>query len=250
MKKGTKVLALTLLGLVFISCLISIVSAEAVLDTLLNKLGLSSGNLDYANSPGFAKFLVFILVALIVYGLGDFLPFIGKKPFVNGAIAIVIGLLSTMYLSTQEIYTAILSYNALGVTLTLIIPFFIIGVISLKSFNSGHVFLSRFIWLAYLLVLIGRYLFGDTNQLGTFGLWTYLLLGIAALLLFMFEYPLYRTISKQKLKSDVEKFSKLGKSEKTAKAMQLMELAQAYEKLGDKEHADELLNAATNLEKS
>lgn len=251
MKKGSKILALGILGLFLISFLAGVVSAETVLDSLLNKVGLGSTttDLDFANSPGFAKFLIFVLIALIVYGLGEFLPFLGDKPVINGAVAIIIGILSSLYLSKEEIYTAILSYSSLGITLTLIIPFMIIGVISFKSFNKGHVFLSKFVWVAYLIVLIARYLFGDTTELGSFGLWTYLVLGIAALLMFVFEYPLYQVISTQKLKADEEKFSKLNKTERVAKAAQLLELATAYEKIGDKEHAEELLQAASRLEK-
>ncbi|MEK6818398.1 MAG: hypothetical protein AABY10_00520, partial [Nanoarchaeota archaeon] len=62
------------------------------------------GQVDFFNnlptSNGFAKFLLFLLVALIVYSIGGFFPFTERKPFVNAAISVIVAILSTMFLTS------------------------------------------------------------------------------------------------------------------------------------------------------
>jgi len=202
MKKGTKVLAFSILGLFLASFLIGAVDALTVFDDLLGKIGISTTPTNtlstLTDSTGFGKFLMFILVALIVYGIAEFLPFLGSKPLLNGAISIVIGLLSTVYLSKEEVLTSILAYSALGVTLTLIIPFCIIAIISMQAHAKGHYFLGKFLWVAFFIIATTRFLFVEQADIGAFGEWTYIVLAIAAIIMFFWGDWIFMQIMKAK----------------------------------------------------
>lgn len=198
--------SLFLLGFIVLCFVVPAVSAESILDKLTSKSGTdistSFGNL--VNSNGFVVFLLFVLVAVIVYSIAEFLPFIGQHGWVAGVISVVIAILATFYLNTEEVQSILLSYGALGIVLTVIVPFFAIAAVSKKSYDSGYPFLSKFIWAAFLIVLSIRFFTVDSDKIGNFGYVMYSLFAAAALAMIIMERWIYFKMFKMAMRGEVD----------------------------------------------
>lgn len=201
-------LVLGILALSFVVQIANFVSAQTVGEKILGNLGVDSTNLKASlTGISFAKFLFFLLVALIIYGIGDFLPFIGKKPSVNTGIAIIIAYLSTMYLSNEEIYSVLLSYSALGIILTGMVPFFVIAAIQYKAYEGGYHFASKLLWIVFIIVLAIKFFTANSNEIGKFGQWAYFLLAFASLGLFIWESSLFKLLVKDRVKEGIARYA-------------------------------------------
>lgn len=184
------------IGLVLMSLFVGVVSAESILDKLLGD-NIGSINLNLENlqrSTGFAQFLLFILVALIVFAVSGSMPFVKDNKYVQAGLAIIVGILATFYLKSTEIATILISYSALGITLTGIIPFIIIAVISKKLHEDEYGFFSKFVWIVFGVVTVVRYLSADTTEIGSFGQLVYPLVLLATLGMIFFESKLWRRV--------------------------------------------------------
>ncbi|MEK6890841.1 MAG: hypothetical protein AABX03_01760 [Nanoarchaeota archaeon] len=212
MKKSVQSYFVLIVGLFVLLSLFAIissvyfVSAETVADDLTNKI--SNGFFDlsflttFGEGTGFAKFLFFLLVALIVFGITEVIPFLGRgtnKTWISMGVAIIVAILSTLYLDNTQVYSILLSYNALGVTLTAIIPFIIIFFASIKVQEQGYGFFAKVIWLVFGIVLLGRWLFADTAQIGNFGRYVYPIVFLAVLIMFIFERPIVKLFIKSRV---------------------------------------------------
>lgn len=136
MKKG-KILGLFILGLLVIAFLASVITAAEVngQTNILNEAGnsikaffaSSSFFSDEANKAGFSKFLLIMLLVLIIYSASDMIPFIsGAGEGIKWTVAIIIGLLGFMFVSPENVKFILTNYEALGVTITTIIPLLVI----------------------------------------------------------------------------------------------------------------------------
>jgi len=99
-------------------------------------------------------FMLFIVIILIYSALsyGGF----PESAFLRIILSIVTGFLATFFISTGEILTMMISYSALGVTLTVFFPimiliFFTIGVA--KKASPTGIFFSKIIWLIFSIYL-------------------------------------------------------------------------------------------------
>ncbi len=192
---------------------------ETIFGGLGDSIGFDSNLTDnfFAEGGPFTTVLLFLLVALIIYSLGNFMPFIQDKNWVSFMIAIVVALLSTIYLNKDEITTILFSYKALGIVLTGILPFFAIAVVSKRSYEKGHLFISKFLWVAFIIVILMRFVTGinttvESDKISQFGKMTYSLLIIAASVMFLWERVLYKLIFKSKVKGEVDSMSLTGLS--------------------------------------
>jgi|TARA_B100001971_G_scaffold189906_1_gene192265 hypothetical protein len=108
------------------------------------------------------KWLVLMLVIILIYsalGYADF-PENGALRF---GLAIVVGLLATILITTDELVTTLKSYTALGLTLTLFLPILILTfftmIVATKS-NPFGILSQKIMWLIY-----SVYLFFKTGLL-------------------------------------------------------------------------------------
>jgi hypothetical protein len=158
MKKGTKLGVFVILGLILSVSLVSIVSAEFTgIDLSKLTMGDSFSNwMKGTTDVGFAKILVFFLITLIVFLiveniLGD------KYRWVNVSIAVIIGILSTAFIVPQEIQTLMLSYSALGLTITTLIPLALLLGLTYQAAkgkgNIGLILMQKWAWYIYTLFL-------------------------------------------------------------------------------------------------
>ncbi|MEK6898647.1 MAG: hypothetical protein AABW79_00950 [Nanoarchaeota archaeon] len=167
-------------------------------------------------SVGFAQFLLFVLVALIVYSISPFLPFIGDKNWVSIAISIVVALLATLYLKSEEIYTILLSYGALGIVLTGIIPFFAIAVVASKSHEKGHPIFAKIIWIAFFLVTFARWLTANPAEIGNFGKYVYPIVLVLSVIMFFWENRLRLIMFKREVSDFKDQFRMEQVAERTS----------------------------------
>lgn len=108
------------------------------------------------------KWFVLILVVLLIYSaltMGEF----PENPLVRAIIAGVTGILSTFFITSQELITTMQAYTALGVALTVFFPIMILGFFTITIIKKGKptgIFLQQILWIIY-----SVYLFIKTGSL-------------------------------------------------------------------------------------
>lgn len=187
-----------------------------------NSSGSFLSNLLNFSSLGFAKILIFFLVTLIVFGVAEFIPFMSGSLRLRWAISIVIALLATLYLNSSDVYTILISYSALGITLTAIIPFIIISIIAKKEHEQGRAFTSKILWLAFIVVLIMKVI-ASWSKIGSPEQWIYIIVLVLALIMFIWEKRLYFFLFKEQVKSLRESSNTQELAELTARLAMMRE---------------------------
>lgn len=137
-------------------------------------------------SVNIAKYLLWVLVALFVYSILDFLPFMkGRdKAWIRATVSVVIGFLGIAFLNSSDVYTILASYSALGFVLGAVAPFLILlfGSIEVDRHGgiAGKVFV-KIVWVAYIIFLVSKLIGGyNTGQVSGGNLIGYLIfLGIS-----------------------------------------------------------------------
>ena len=148
MKRETKqILAFSILALFLIAFLVGIVGAqteaknvdktkkagESVGDRIVARRDSSSLKLSDESKNLLSKILLMALVVLIVYSVTSFLPFVpSDKDYVNWLIAIIVGILSFLFVSADNIRYILINYEGLGIVLTSVLPFVILLVVSYR----------------------------------------------------------------------------------------------------------------------
>lgn len=160
-----KAYALILFGFLILSSFIILVSAQGFLENLNQAL---SGTLSDEAKGALSKILLMALVAMLVYGISDVLPFIDSEG-VKWGIAIVVAILSFLFVDIGTIKAIVANYEALGVALTSVFPLIIIVFFSLrfeeKMSEKGPermVYAKLFdtiIFIVFGLYLLGRIMF-------------------------------------------------------------------------------------------
>ena len=121
-------------------------------------------------SVNIAKYFIWILVILFVYSIIAFIPVI--KNLHGGAkflLAIIVGFLSTAYMTTSDVYTALAGYSALGLVLSAILPLVILLGFSIETHKEGGVggrLITKFMWLIFIVFLVWKLVdgvFGISN---------------------------------------------------------------------------------------
>jgi hypothetical protein len=212
-KRSNKIFVITILSLFLIAFSMQFVVAENVGGKLVkavtpggwNTGAISDALSSFTESDGFAKFLIFILVTLIIYGISD--SFMEGKSVLRFGVSLIIGILSTFYLVNTEVRSILLSYGALGITLSLIIPFVIIVIMGRKLSTEGKVpFASKVLWLGFGIILIMRWWTAPTNEIGAFGIIIYPVIALATLIMLIWDRRLYAFFMKEETAAELEKF--------------------------------------------
>jgi len=120
-----RLLGLGLFGLLSVFLLSSGVLAETLAEKFTGG-GASDILTSLQDSQLFSRFLIFVLVALIVYAVSQALPFFeaDNLKWIRGLVAVVVAILATLYLEDFEVTTIVFSYSAFGIALSAIFPFF------------------------------------------------------------------------------------------------------------------------------
>lgn len=139
----------------------NIITGYSILGNLFTNW--SGGNLDVS----IAKYLFWIILTLFIFSVLNFakFPTYGVLQFL---IAIAVSFLSTAYLTPAEIFTILTTYSALGLTLSVIVPFLIIIFFSamllsnekLSQMTIAKVMMEVMIWLFFVGFLIYKLITG------------------------------------------------------------------------------------------
>ncbi len=147
------------------------------------------------NNQALPKYLLWLLLGLIIYSIleeSGLMPLgtYGGTNFVTILASAIISFLATAYITPDEVYLLISSYNAMGIAILTILPIIILGLFNLKAiqqFDPKKSWLARLAWTIYGFVLLFRVFYwysnGDwANKLNETSKFILLLsLGIAAL---------------------------------------------------------------------
>jgi hypothetical protein len=216
MKRETKrILVFGLFAILAISFLISITSAAPTttpwqdIKSLFS--GASTGNIKLYS----VQFLFFMLVTLIILAVSNSIPFLeGQHIGIRFGVSLIIGILATFYLAPEEIYTALMGYQALGILLTTIIPFIVLLTITIQwdTKYPEYTWFTQLMWVAYLtayLIKYGQQLYawlnGQPTQIGVFGLTFVLVTGIVSVIMIVAGGWISRFILRKRLKGLVQK---------------------------------------------
>src|SRR3989344_3460904 len=211
MKKENRNIYVNLLIIVLLISMfvlsVEMVSAETILQKFVSDISFGNINLTFLDEGlkfgeniWFVRVLFFLLVALIIYAVSDFIPIFEEHKYAGGIVSVIIAILATFYLSNQEVYTILLSYNALGIALTSIIPFMVILAISKKFHDKGHTSFSKVIWIFFIGFLFYRWAFADSTELGIFGMYAYPVIIGLSFILFLWENRLWFLLFKTELR--------------------------------------------------
>src|SRR3989338_6655596 len=168
MKREHKLLGLFVLGLFVVSLISGFTSAQAdILDPVRSLFTFATQN---AISENVAKFLFIILLTLLVGSILDTIGFIPSGG-IRWTISIIVGFLGVAYLTPNEIWATLTSYNALGLTLLFLFPFVIMLFFTFRMIRTGGatgVVTQYIVWVIYFIFLIYRIINGFVlGQLNT-----------------------------------------------------------------------------------
>jgi hypothetical protein len=163
-KERMKILGFLLLAIVMIVFLTNFISAESAMSQIADKFGLS-GDQGIQDLKLFAsRILLIALVALFVYAITSFLPFIPENSVgVKAGISIIIGILAFMFVSTADIQYILVNYEALGVMLTTVFPLIVLITVGtqlrLNPRTAGFAsFINKILYIGFALYLVTRFL--------------------------------------------------------------------------------------------
>ena len=120
----------------------------------------TAGDLDV----NIAKYLFFGMLTLLIFSALNAAQF-PKHTALQWLIAIPIAFLSTAYIAPKEVMSILTAYTALGVTLSVIVPFVIMIFFSAMLLSHGKttigkVMLQVFLWLLFGVVLLYKLIAG------------------------------------------------------------------------------------------
>ncbi len=218
MVDAKRIFVFVLLGVFLISFMAGIVGAAEVEEDVLSDSDVGvkqvAGDIwgglkeiSFINSTSevagiISKLLLMILVILLVYSVADsFGPLSGAdKSGLRWGVSAIIGVLSFMFVSIENIRAILGAYEALGVTMTTVIPFAILVFFAYKMGEQKPAF-SRVIMVP-IFILFGVYLLfrwmylPNTTPLK----WIYLLTLVFVVLWIIFWKPIQKAIDKAKNK--------------------------------------------------
>jgi hypothetical protein len=170
-KESWKVFAIFILALLLLGTFVSAQPSESLCDNIDNqwlkeKCGLWVSGVDLStaapkdiSSVGETiKWFALIMIVLLVYSALSYASF-PDSAWVRIAIAVPVGFLATFFITTNELITAMQSYSALGITLTVFFPFIILGFLTMVVASKGSpmgIYLQRIMWIIFSVFLLIR----------------------------------------------------------------------------------------------
>ena len=119
---------------------------------------------DLASIGGMIKYFALILIALLVFSALSYAGFPSNaegRPIwiLQIIIAIIIAIMATFFMTSQELITTLQSYKAMGIALTVFLPIMILGFFTLVVASRGNpigIYLQKILWLIYSVYLFIR----------------------------------------------------------------------------------------------
>ena len=115
-------------------------------------------------STNIAKYLLWALVSMLVYGISDKFPGLEGKEFIKIPFALIVGFLSMAYITPEEVISMMTAYNAMGFVLSTVIPFLILAFFTFDLAGKGgtpkeqvsYNVLATLMWVGFSLFMVVR----------------------------------------------------------------------------------------------
>jgi hypothetical protein len=167
---GILVFAILVLAIVlFVNSPENTVTGNTVVDDFVSLW--NDGSDSGENGAGVIKFIFYLLLVMLIYSVLSFVGLFGKAwSFV---LSLMVSFLAIVYLTPQEIYSTLLTYSAMGVSLLVFVPLIILILFSITLMTpfrlkdgkmvmykrGGKVkllqyFLVSLLWLLFIVLLI------------------------------------------------------------------------------------------------
>jgi len=224
-----KWIMLLFLGLFILPLMISVVSAQEkgifveIFEIFFGPIGGFFENIIVA------KILLIALVAMLVYSIATFLPFMPESDTVKWAISIVVAVPAFLFVPLEDIGALLVTYEAMGVMLTSVVPFVIIVVFTFKFMevmrDNGAEYvvyakwINRFLLVGfgiYVLVKWARYLKESNLRI------IYLVTAVCLLVWFFIENRVWEYLRKEKRKTGAEEAERTGVESQDALRLRLI----------------------------
>ena len=164
-------------------------------------------------STNIAKYLLWALVSMLVYGISDKFPGLEGKEFIKIPFALIVGFLSMAYITPEEVFSMMTAYNAMGFVLSTVIPFLILtfftfdlsGKEGTPKEQVSYNVLATVMWVGFSLFMVVRAITATKDS-------TFLTWGIAAAAIVMTVSirPLMAYIGKQVHKEKLDTLVEVG----------------------------------------
>ncbi len=154
MNKRFAIFSLVVFGILVFGSVLA--SAESVINKL-NYLGEVFDNPDLFNVQTGGLKIVFLAVIVVIIFAGLVEAEFPKSKPLAFILSILVGYLATVFIASDEVVAAILSYKAFGMAIILFIPIMGLGFVTYVSVKKGKglfIVAQRLLWLVYALFLI------------------------------------------------------------------------------------------------
>ncbi|MEK6846935.1 MAG: hypothetical protein AABY16_02100 [Nanoarchaeota archaeon] len=188
-----KSLGFVLLSLMLISVFSAVfVSAQSIFDPVIDfakSIG-SDWNQGNGYSFGVAKFFIFIIVWILIFGVLDKFPGFKDKNALRFFLSLAVTFLATAYISASELAVVVSSYSALGFVLGGIVPllimvFFTASVVSNIRSASGKIWVIRGLWAVFGIYFVYKVLSVGGASASAFVEWGHwILVGLSLVVVF------------------------------------------------------------------
>ena len=217
MKKNMKkVLMLGVLGMFMLAFAMSFVVAEAApvtgnafLDPIADMFAKWG---DGQTSVNVAKYLFLALLSIIIYSIVGVLPFLSDQSnWIKWPFSIIVGFLATAFVTPAEVYMMLLSYSAMGVVISGVIPLVILVFFTIeveKKDDRAGAMITPVVWIAFIAFLIYKVIAGwasDTNYLGATEALIYLGVMVASILFVIYKNKILNMIFERGMKAGMHK---------------------------------------------
>jgi len=211
-KRGRSILGLFLFGILIFSIIISCVNLVSAFDTSTISGSFESLFTDWSRGEvpkNIAKIIFAVVITLLIFTILENINLFKNKG-VLWVISFLISILATMYLTPEEVYTMLVSYSALGLTLISIIPFLIIAGFTYTAIKSGdpsQFLLQKIAWGMFAAFMVYKsvyfFIYEDYTNASMTILGILVGMTIIALLLFLFNRSITTAFTRQYLEAEL-----------------------------------------------
>jgi hypothetical protein len=204
MKKGV-------IGLFFAAMFAGIVSAQTAIPSnfLENILNAFSGSTaDFLRNIISPEILFGVLIFLVVFAIVNHISIFKKPEWLPIPLSIVIALLSAAFIPADFIKPLLNQYTAIGVTITLLVPFVLIFYF-LKEIAPHNQFVQKAVWGVFFAITAFNAWINWSAADSSITHFLYFIIIIGSIVMFAFGRRILAMIWREELQGAVEKYDEI-----------------------------------------
>jgi hypothetical protein len=151
------------------------------------------GGYDYSGLLIFEKFLIFLLIASMVFISLKQINVFDEQRKILALLSIIVPLLAVRFINIVWINTILIQYQLLGIALTAILPF-IVYLFFLQSFDSSVI--RKIGWIFFIMVYFGLWATTQTPNYAQLYFWTM----IVAFLFLLLDGTIHQALARARLR--------------------------------------------------